>query len=75
MSLIDTSDWVFRRKLGNLKRLLEEGLISEDLYKRHLERAMDWRGDRLYSKAQTPSSTSRTAKRTKVPMAPPQSEG
>src|SRR5690242_5417074 len=50
MHLIYTSDWMFRRGLRNLKRLFDEGLITEELYEQHRRRAMDWRADRLYGK-------------------------
>lgn len=30
MYLVFTSDWMFRRRLRNLKRLLDEGLISRE---------------------------------------------
>ena len=60
MSLIDTSDWMFRRRLRNLKQLFDDGLISEALYERHRQRAMDWRGDRLHGKAPALPSRPRT---------------
>ncbi len=62
MHLIYTSDWMFRRGLRNLKRLFDEGLISEELYEQHRRRAMDWRADRLYGKASTPVPQPRTPK-------------
>jgi hypothetical protein len=51
MHLVATSDWMFRRRLRNLKRLLDEGLLSEELYEQDRKRATEWRADRLYGKA------------------------
>jgi hypothetical protein len=73
MSLVNTSDWMFRRRLRNLKQLFAEGLISEELYEQDRKRAMDWRADRLYGRAPVSSSqpkpgTTKT-KRTKAVVA------
>ena len=65
MSLIDTSDWMFRRRLRNLKQLFDDGLISEALYERHRQRAMDWRGDRLTARPRLCLATRPGKKRTK----------
>lgn len=70
MSLLDTSDWMFRRRLRNLKRLFDDGLISHELYEQQRKRAMDWRADRRYGKApvSTPSKPG-TARRSKPAIA------
>jgi hypothetical protein len=67
MALVNTSDWMFYRRLRNLKQLFDDGLISEELYEQHRKRAMDWRADRLYGKAPALPSRPRaeTKKRTK----------
>jgi hypothetical protein len=71
MSLVNTSDWMFRRRLRNLKQLFEDGLISEELYERDRKRAMDWRADRLYGNppALPPQPKPVTKKRTKPAIA------
>lgn len=75
MSLVDTSDWMFRRRLLNLKQLFSDGLISEELYEQHRKRAMDWRADRLYGRPQVLSSQPKPGTTKRVKPAIPQPEG
>ena len=70
MSLIYTSDWMFYRRLSNLKRLLDDRLISQEMYEQDRQRAMEWRGDRLYGKPPALPSPSRSKPVTKKQTKP-----
>src|SRR5438477_13007203 len=61
MALLDTSDWMFRRRLRNLKPLFDEDLVSREQYEEHRRRAMDWRADRLYGRPTASGTRPRSA--------------
>lgn len=67
MYLLFTSDWRFRRRLLNLKRLFDEGLITQELYELDRERAMTWRRERLFGKM---PELPRAPERPKTPKQP-----
>ena len=78
MAFIYTTDWMFERRLLRLKRWLDLGLVSPELYEEHRRRALDWRAERLYGKASTsrPQTEPRASKRSNdlsPPPSPPES--
>jgi hypothetical protein len=70
--LLFTSDWMFERRLKNLKRWADMGLMPPARYEESVARAFAWRDERLYGKQpdRAVAVTSRSRAPKSVPSKP-----
>lgn len=64
----------FRAQLVDLKGLLEDKLITKELYEKQLARAMDWLADRRYGSPSLPGSKTKASATGRPKSAPPVTE-
>ena len=65
MALIYTTDWMFERRLDTLKRWRDEGKITPERYEIEVDRALEWRSERLYGIPSKPSARAKVRPRPK----------